>query len=141
MLACNLQNYPGLILTNLKFATGHRINIVLKDRWIFNVIIGLKNLMWRKQFCYGPLYNIAQNSSPTTMYMQNGLYYGRTCSQNGLCTLFIDISKQNLNIHYISNLTPDLCTIQCKELGGCNTKMQYMYTTIHIRAITTFFLG
>lgn len=81
MLAYNLQNYPGLILTNLKFATGHRINIVLKDRWIFNVIIGLKNLMWRKQFCYGPLYNIAQNSSPTTMYMQNGLYYGRTCSQ------------------------------------------------------------
>lgn len=73
--------------------------------------------------------------------MQNGLYYGRTCSQNGLCTLFIDISKQNLNIHYISNLTPDLCTFQCKELGGCITKMQYMYTTIHIRAMTTFFLG
>lgn len=70
--------------------------------------------------------------------MQNGLYYGRTCSQDGLCTLFIDISKQNLNIHYISDLTPDLCTIQCKELGGCNTKMQYMYTTIHIRAMTTF---
>lgn len=67
MLACNLQNYPGLILTNLKFATGHRINIVLKDRWIFNVIIGLKNLIWRKQFCYGPLCCIAQNSSPTTM--------------------------------------------------------------------------
>lgn len=72
--------------------------------------------------------------------MQNGLYYGRTCSQDGLCTLFIDISKQNLNIHYISNLTPELCTIQCKELGGCATKMQYMYTTIHIRAMTTFFL-
>lgn len=32
MLACNLQNYTGLILTNLKFATGHPINIVLKDR-------------------------------------------------------------------------------------------------------------
>lgn len=65
---------------------------------------------------------------------KNGLYYKRTCSQNDLYVVFIDISKQNLNIHYISNLAPNLSTIQCKELDSCSTDMQY--TTIHTKVMT-----
>lgn len=64
---------------------------------------------------------------------KNGLYYKRTCSQNDLYVVFIDISKQNLNIHYISK-APNLSTIQCKELDSCNTDMQY--TTIHTKVMT-----